>query len=275
MLLCHDPRLTYLNKLGYNVVRLPRKGIDPLGILGKDAHSYNYLGTLDQIWESPAPLPLAHGPTAVADLNGSVTGNIELSLGLDILANVLAGMFGASVPNVNFAYRLARSIQFKFVDVQTSAIVPFAINDYLASGQLKEGPFVDRFFHNVDARAFLITEILQANSVAVIAKGDSGEEVGVDVPALESLLKGKVKVSTSKSQSAETVYQGAEFLTFGFKAFALEWDNNRWSIRGVGPTEALSFQPLEAGAGKLEPESELHPRPVLLADSGLLDLEAA
>ena len=50
MLRCHDPRLTYLNDLGYNVVRLPRKGINPLGVLGRDGKSLSYLGTLDQIW---------------------------------------------------------------------------------------------------------------------------------------------------------------------------------------------------------------------------------
>jgi hypothetical protein len=28
--ICKDPRLTYLNDLGYDVIRLPRRGIAPL-----------------------------------------------------------------------------------------------------------------------------------------------------------------------------------------------------------------------------------------------------
>lgn len=56
---CKDPRLTYLNDFGYNVVRLPRRGIVPLGVIGKDDGSQNWLGTLDQIYGLSAQEGLA------------------------------------------------------------------------------------------------------------------------------------------------------------------------------------------------------------------------
>src|ERR1700722_5255378 len=31
-----DPSVTYLNKLGYNVVKLPRTGIEPMDVIGRD-----------------------------------------------------------------------------------------------------------------------------------------------------------------------------------------------------------------------------------------------
>jgi hypothetical protein len=62
--LCKDPRLTYLNDEGYNVVRLPRKGITPLGIIGRDHKSKTWLGTLDQIWRSEVPVPKTRRPTS-------------------------------------------------------------------------------------------------------------------------------------------------------------------------------------------------------------------
>jgi hypothetical protein len=34
---CKDPSLTFLNSAGYNVMRLPRAGVDPLDILRKDS----------------------------------------------------------------------------------------------------------------------------------------------------------------------------------------------------------------------------------------------
>jgi hypothetical protein len=33
---CKDPSLTYLNRYGYNVVTLPRTGLEPLLVLGRD-----------------------------------------------------------------------------------------------------------------------------------------------------------------------------------------------------------------------------------------------
>ena len=49
MALCIDPRLTYLNSKGYNVILLPREGIEPLDVLGRDNGGVNRLGTIGQI----------------------------------------------------------------------------------------------------------------------------------------------------------------------------------------------------------------------------------
>lgn len=262
---CHDPRLTYLNDLGYNVVRLPRKGINPLGVLGKDGDSLNYLGTLDQIWDSPGRPPVAGHPNPVSALNGAATGDIDLSIGLDILANALSGMFGSTAPSLKFAYKLAKSIQFKFTDVQASSIDPFLISNYLASGRLREGPFVSRFLRDPDTKAFVITETLQAKCLSAIAKADSSVEVSVSVPAIQSVLGGKVAVSKDDSNSAEVVYQGPEYLTFGFKVFAIKMANQVWRIHGITAGQSMAFEPPGAN------ENQVNLRPILFERSSLLD----
>jgi hypothetical protein len=101
MAVCKDPRLTYLNDAGYNVVRLPRKGIVPLGVLGKEKNVINYLGTLDEIWTSSVPVPKVGDPQPATALAGSKTSDVKLSLGLEILANALSGMFGSTVPSTS------------------------------------------------------------------------------------------------------------------------------------------------------------------------------
>jgi hypothetical protein len=266
MLRCHDPRLTYLNDLGYNVVRLPRRGINPLGILGRDGNSLNYLGTLNQIWESPNPTPVAGHPNPVSALNGAATGDIDLSIGLDILANALSGMFGSTAPSINFAYKSAKSVQFKFTDVQASSIDPFLIDSFLAAGRLREGPFVLRFLRDPDTKAFVITETLQAKSLSAIAKAESSAEVSVCVPAIQEALGAKVAVSQNASHTAEVVYQGPDYLTFGFKVFGIKMDNQVWRIRGVAAGQSLAFDVSDAG------ERATNLGPILLEKSILLDL---
>jgi hypothetical protein len=265
MLRCHDPRLTYLNDLGYNVVRLPRKGINPLGVLGRDGQSLHYLGTLDQIWQSKNPTPIAGSPNPVSALNGAATGNLDLSIGLDILANALSGMFGSTAPNLKFAYKSAKSVQFKFTDVEASSIDPFLIDNFLAAGRLGEGPFVSRFLRDPDTKAFVITETLQAKSLSVTAKADSSSEVSVDVPAIQSVLGTKVAVSQTESNSAEVSYNGPDYLTFGFKVFAIKMENQVWRIRGVAARQSLAFGPPDAD------EIAANPGPFLLGRSTLLD----
>jgi hypothetical protein len=264
MAVCQDPRLTYMNDLGYNVVRLPRTGIKPLGVLGRDNKTINYLGTLDQIWNTTATPPSPGAPNSVSALAGQATSDIKLSVGLDILANALSGMFGAAAPSLKFAYNKAKSVQFKFGEVQTVGIDPFIVGNYLASGDLKDGnAFVARFFHAPETEAFVITEILQAKSISVTAKADSGGDVGVDVPAIQSTLGGKVNVTTSSSSNTDVTYTGNEYLTFGFKVFGIAIIDGTWQVHGVPPSGDVSFAP----GTQIEP--------VLLSRSGRLDLALA
>ena len=42
-----DPSVTFLNKFGYNIIRLPRTGIEPLDVIGRD-HGMQWLGPGEQ-----------------------------------------------------------------------------------------------------------------------------------------------------------------------------------------------------------------------------------
>jgi len=239
---CKDPRLTYLNDQGYNVVRLPRKGIVPLGVIGRDNHAKNLLGTIDQIWTSPLPVPKPGDPQTVAGLNGTKTSDLDISLGLEILANALSGMFGSTVPSLNAAYKNAKSVQFSFKDVQSVGIDPFVIGNFLAKGGLSGGPFVKRYFTGQkNVEALIVTEVLQAKSIGVIGKKDASTEVGVDVSQIQAAVGAKINVGLASGSQSEVVYQGQEFLSFGYKAFGIGMTNGEWDIHGVDADESNAF----------------------------------
>ncbi len=73
MALCTDRSLTYLNDIGYNVVRLPRRSINPLDVLGRDGRSLERLGRLDQIWSSAVPAPQAGSAQQAPRISGQKT----------------------------------------------------------------------------------------------------------------------------------------------------------------------------------------------------------
>ena len=180
--ICKDPRLTYLNDFGYNVIRLPRRGIVPLGVIGKDDGSQNWLGTLDQIWRSAGPPPQPGAPQPVTSMQGSKTSDLKLSIGLDILANALGGMFGGTAPSVTFAYQNAKLVQFAFRDVRSTGIDPFVIGEFLGTGDLaSQNPFVRRFFTGQKkVQALVVTDVLEARAIGVTAKKDTSTSVAVD-----------------------------------------------------------------------------------------------
>lgn len=234
--LCTDPRVTYLNHLGFNVVRLPRQGIVPLGVIGRDGKSRSWLGTIDTIWQSPTPVPVPGEPKTVAGVQGSKTNDLELGLGLDILKNALNGMFGMTAPSVDFAYKHAKSVQFVFRDVRSVAVDPFVLGNYLATGTLAaaSNPFVKRFFEDrSNVEALVVTEVLEAKSIGVVAKASSGQELALDVPEIQATLGAKVSVKANNSTNSDLTYEGPEYLAFGFKPFGIRREQGAWEIYGV------------------------------------------
>ena len=246
--------MTYLNDAGYNVVRLPRRGIVPLGVIGRDGNARNWLGTLDQIWSSPVAAPPPGPPQPVATLTGTRTSDIKLSLGLDILANALSGMFGTTAPGLNDSYRNATSLQFAFKDVRSVAIDPFAIGEFLAQGEVRPNPFVTRYFSGEKhADAMVITEVLEAKSIGVIAKKEAGNEVDVNVPELKGTLGAKVNVTTASGGGSEVVFEGPEYLAFGYKAFGIVRADGQWQVRGLAPDAGHAFAPGAGATPVVEP----------------------
>src|SRR6266852_2800886 len=129
MALCKDPLRTYLNNLGYNVILLPRTGIEPLDILGRDSGSIERLGKLEQMWTSSVAAPQPGPPETSVGISGQKTAELNLDVGLKFLSTVLGAM-GALVPQLNFAYRSAKKVEFSFSDVRVAKVDPLALGNH-------------------------------------------------------------------------------------------------------------------------------------------------
>ena len=255
MSLCRDPRLTYLNNNGYNVVLLPREGIEPLDVLGRVDGDVTRLGTMSQIWTSRVPTPSSGLPHPAASVTGTKTDDMDLSIGLGLLCNILNGM-GAIVdlPKLTVAYQRARKVQYTFGEVEAVSIDPFAIGNFLASGDLRvNNPFVERYFDEEGTSAYVINEVLKSDSITVSSKDEHGTSVSVDLPAIQQLVSAKVSVTSKASEAFDLSYKASSKITFGFKAFGIIFTDGKWTVHGVKPSGDLAFGLTVKGAAKLRP----------------------
>ena len=235
-----DPSVTFLNKFGYNVVKLPRVGIEPMDVIGRD-DTTQWLGPLRSVWKSSVPEPVPSPPRVAAPLVGQQTDALELKLGLKILSNALAA-FGATVPSLDVAYNRARKVQFSYSNVTSTAVAPLEAGNYLTSGTLNtDNPVVRHYFTDEDTQAFLIVDALKSDSITVSATDDHGVAVGVDVPAIQGVVGANVQVKTSGSSSSTLTYTGKEPVTFGFIVDEIDFDGVRWSLSGAAASGSLSF----------------------------------
>jgi hypothetical protein len=235
-----DPSVTYLNSFGYNVVKLPRVGIEPMDVIGSD-DANQWLGPLSLVWTSTDPVPTPGAPMPAVQVVGQKTDQLELGFGLKILANALAA-FGATMPSLDIAYKRARKVQFSFANVTSSAVAPFAAGNYLTKGTLKtDNPVVRHYFLDDEADAYLITDVLKSASITVSATDDNGVEVGVDVPAIQGVVGAKVSVKTENAASSTLTFTGPVPVTFGFIVDQILYDGKTWSLRGVKPGSGHAF----------------------------------
>lgn len=239
---CQDKSLTLLAKYGYNVVRLPRTGIAPLDVLGRDGAKIERLGRLPVIWNSQGQVPTISMGDIAAEIKTVTTATLKTSLGLRILEDILSGL-GAAVPRLEFAYGKKRSLQFAFDNIRIDKVEPFDVGQYLKQGDLQTGdPWVGRYFFDDGTDAYIITEILTSDSVSVLASSEDSSDVGVDVPRIQAVIGADLKVEVGASRKSEVTYKGQRHLTFGFKAFQIGYDYNdqgagEWCVRGVDPSK--------------------------------------
>lgn len=238
--LCKDPSLTFLNGFGYNVIRLPRAGIEPLDLLARDG-SLEKIGTLPEFLDSPRPIPTPTNQT-VAGLDGKVTDKLDAAIGIKILSNILAGMASAAgLPSLKTSFQRARSIQFRFENTQARTINPSRIGEYLAEAHLRENPFNDRYLLNEDTEEYVIFEVLQSDSVTVLPRAEKGVGVSLDIPAIQGAVGANVEVKQTTTQESAISFKGRELLTFGFKCFRLEFAGGKWRVLGAAPSGNLAF----------------------------------
>jgi len=235
-----DPSITFLNKFGYNVIRLPRTGIEPLDVIGRD-QSMQWLGPLSKVWTSTSPEPLPGPPHPAAAVNGQRTDALELSLGLGILANTLAA-FGASAPSLNLAFKNAHAVQFTYANVTSTSVSPFDAGNYLAAGTLRaDNPVVKNYFESEKTKAYLIVEVLKADSITVTATDSNGTEIGVDLPHIEGVVDAKIGVKPSGSSNSTLTFTGPVPVTFGFAVQQIARQGDSWVLRGAAPSGDIAF----------------------------------
>jgi hypothetical protein len=259
-----DPSVTYLNKLGYNVVKLPRSGVEPMDVIGRD-QTMQWLGPIDSIWSSAIPKPMPGPPKPASAVNGQRTDALDLSVGLSILGNTLAA-FGVSVPSLDVAYKSAHSVQFSYTNVTLTEVGPFAAGSYLAKGELQsDNPTVKNYFLSNQATAYLIVQVLKSNSLTVTATDSHGTAVSVDLSAFQG-VDAKVGIKPSSSGNSTISFSGPDAITFGFAVQQIAREGDAWTLHGVAPSSDIAFAVPGMGA-RQEPGA---PTPIVF-DTGTLD----
>lgn len=257
--LCRDNATNYLAQLGYSVVRIPRAGIAPLDLIGRDRDQMK-LGTLDQLLTNPGiTLPTITMDQTASHIIGQTSSKMKLGIGINVLGNVLGALAGTQL-GIDAAYQSAKTIQFEFTNVVFDSVEPLTVGQYLRDAEVDVGnPILDRYLMG-KGQLFVITEVLKSSSITVKAEKAGGSKISLDVPVIERIASGKLQLDASNASNGVLTYSGSRMLTFGFKCFRIGIENGSLEMSAAAPNDIA----LAAGLGV--PEHAL-------GGSGLVELD--
>lgn len=260
--LCKDESIDYLQKLGYNVVRHPREGIRPLDLIGRQREGVADLGALGAMFTSPAPTPPSpQADLAAAEINGQQSSKLSLSLGVNLLGSLIGAMGGNL--GVQTGYTNARKISFVFDSVLTDRIEPLLVNQFLTEGEIDaESPLVHEYVLG-NGELFVITDVVKSNKFTVKYETSDNVEAKVEVPVVQELVGGEIKVSASGETQSTVTFTGSKSLVFGFRCLALGVLNGEVRLTIAKP-----------GAFPLSVEEEVKGEDFSILSDGLLQVSS-
>jgi hypothetical protein len=239
-----DPSITYLNALGYNVIKLPQVGIAPLSLIGK-RQTTSYLGALANVWTGPEIAMPDPRPASV--VNGQKSAALDLGFSLNLLASTLA-LFGASSPSIDLSHTSAQAMQFSYSGVTSTAVDLGILGGYLPKGKLDaDNITVQQYFGKPDASAYLIYEVLRSSSITITATDSNSNAVALNVPEIQGLVGAKVSVKPSNAANTALTFASTDgtAVTFGFKAVKLllasDLATGKLTFEDVAPSGDIAF----------------------------------
>jgi hypothetical protein len=258
---CTDPSTTYLKRLGYNVVRHPQEGIQPLDLIGMQSGVNNYLGSISKlITNAPTALPAIQADLEATDVNGQESSQLKLGIGANILGSVIGAMGGNL--GVNTSYTNARTLAFQFTGVLKDRASPLDVGNYLRDGEVDAGNLVLREYVLGNGKLFLIMETIKTSQLAVRYQRRRGAEANVEIPVIDRLVGGKVSVQLSADSSSTVMYTGDKNLTFGFRCYEVGVESGELRLMASSPgavplsaTDSTQEVELARSAAILAPET--------------------
>jgi hypothetical protein len=237
-----DPFLTYLKSFGYSVVRLPRTDIRPLQVLVREGTRLSRLGELATILRPGDRVqpPVVKENVAAANISGERTRDLSIGLGLSILGNVIGAM-GGSKMGLDVGYKRAKTASFEFIDVLEDRVDLADVDQYLTDADISA--FSNHVTQLLEADAvYVTTSTIKTKTFIVQAKESDGNTLDVQVPEIQGIVGGSVKVSAAGSSASKVVYEGQVPLVFGFQAARLYYEQGRYT----------AFKPLQSGETAFE-----------------------
>lgn len=257
MAICKDNSVLYLRERGYNVIRHPRVGINPLDLIGVQNGETLTLGSLRElVTESDQPYPdITPNQTAV-DIEGQSTSRMKIGIGINLLGT-LVGALGGTI-GANFGYENAKKVSFQYTDVESDTTKPLAIGNYLREGDVDANNPILREYVLGNGKLYVLYHVVRSNKLSATFEKSGGVGVSINADQLQGAIGGNVGVDASNASNGKIAFTGQQKVAFGFKCLQIILDDGELRLVATQPgLLALAMEDDELNKDELEPAASL------------------
>ena len=220
MALFADVLFRGFNNAGYNVLRRPMGSLLTLDLLGRD-DVLERIGPLPNLLTLRFPVPPWEGPAPAANFAGQISSQMHISTGLQFLRQWLRAIGGTeSIGDLAPAFSSARFLEFVLDAPEVIRTDPFALERAIRATAAIPGSAAERWVGDRNTDLFVVTDVVQMNSLGVRAYDVGSSLVSMDVPALARAAGGSVSVKVSVSSGGPSSWitcEGRYQMTCAFK----------------------------------------------------------
>ena len=161
------------------------------------------------------PPPTIIADTPAANINGLRTSSMKIGVGLSFLGTIIGAMGGNL--GVEAQYQQAKSAVFEFQSVFEDKIDVVELDQYLGDSDINPASVFVRQLLDAD-KLYIITATIKSNKFTFDAKKSDGTDLKVDMPVIQQIVGGNVKIGGESAVSSKLTYEGKIPLIIGFQA---------------------------------------------------------
>jgi len=194
-------------------------------------------GNMQHLLEPAFTLPALRTAEPMADVAGQISRGIEARVGLELLQGFISVFAGPAIAgNIRGSYDAKRTqlIRFRFNHVERDSVDIFEFGSKLTGHRM----LTTHPLFAADSRFYVVTAVARTSGISIIAEGERGQAIDVDVRALQELAVSSA-LKLGSSAASEISYSGHKPLAFGVELHELGYDRERYAFKLSVPTKPM------------------------------------
>jgi hypothetical protein len=214
----------WLKEYGFNVLRLPRRDLQPTDVLRRAKDSLDQkVGNLGMVFMSSEDQPQPTTGEPVASIGRTIEKKVETRLGFKILGALL-GANTASKLGANFESKHATKLAVTYEDVDQDSIAVLELDAWIQAAKSKLSGQSARWLNDDELAA--VTAVLRTDKLSIAGERADGASIDLSIPEIEGIIGGQAGATVESKSSTKVTFTGPEAIAFGFQAYVMKFEGN-------------------------------------------------